>query len=87
MKLPHTLRGIDALRAGGLVDRERVVAQCPAVRVLADIGHLGLSRATAVADDYRAVAFEAFIPIEGLCILFERSARARKKPGREVHSF
>src|SRR6267154_2311485 len=32
------LRGVDALGAGGLVHRERIVAECPAVRLFAHFG-------------------------------------------------
>src|SRR3979490_110040 len=32
------LRGVDALGAGGLVHRERIVAECPPVRLFAHFG-------------------------------------------------
>jgi hypothetical protein len=77
------LRGIDALRAGGLIDRERVVGERPAVRLLADVGDFGLGRAAAVAENYGSVAFESFIAIERLCILFEAVCdRAQKSRHR-----
>jgi hypothetical protein len=47
--------------------------------LFADVRDLGLNRAAAVAEDYGAVAFEAFIPIERLCILFEAVCECAKK--------
>src|SRR5437868_4478257 len=65
-------------RNGGRGD-EPVLAERSAVRLLADVGDLGLCRAAPVAEDYGAVAFKAFIPIERLCILFEAVCKRAEK--------
>ena len=56
--------GSSTLLARCACDRERIVAECPAVSLFAHFGSQ-LGRAAAVAGDYRAVAFEAGLDSSG----------------------
>ena len=59
----HRLRGIDALGAGGFVNRERVITEEYAF--LGRARDLGLGCPAAVAEDYRAAFFEALNAVDG----------------------
>jgi hypothetical protein len=57
-EVAHRLGGVDVLGAGGLVDGERVAPE--GLGLLANVREFGFERAAAVAEDYGAVALEAY---------------------------